>query len=127
MQNARIVFIANGLHIKMKKKIKEMSYTELTRTICICDATFGFYRPPPIVCLLSTYFLTFVCFGYVSQLCSDVNKTATSSSHQDSEYDTASDSQSSDEAAPLPKHEPVFPSSKFHILTKHDFIEVDAL
>lgn len=29
---------------------------------------------------------------------SDANKTATSSSHQDSEYDTASDSQSSDEA-----------------------------
>lgn len=44
------------------------------------------------------------------QLCSDANKTATSSSHQDSEYDTASDSQSSDEAALLPKHEPVFPS-----------------
>lgn len=59
------------------------------------------------------------CFSYhvkffflVLQLCSDVNKTATSSSHQDSEYDTASDSQSSDEAAPLPKHEPVFPSGK---------------
>lgn len=32
---------------------------------------------------------------------SDANKTATSSSHQDSEYDTASDSQSSDEADPL--------------------------
>lgn len=39
------------------------------------------------------------------QLCSDANKTATSSSHQDSEYDTASDSQSSDEADPL--HKPV--------------------
>lgn len=41
------------------------------------------------------------------QLCSDANKTATSSSHQDSEYDTASDSQSSDEADPLHKPEPV--------------------
>lgn len=41
------------------------------------------------------------------QLCSDANKTATSSSHQDSEYDTASDSQSSDEADPLQKSEPV--------------------
>lgn len=41
-----------------------------------------------------------------SQLCSDANKTATSSSHQDSEYDTASDSQSSDEADPLHKPEP---------------------
>lgn len=41
------------------------------------------------------------------QLCSDVNKTATSSSHQDSEYDTASDSQSSDEADPLQKREPI--------------------
>lgn len=40
------------------------------------------------------------------QLCSDANKTATSSSHQDSEYDTASDSQSSDEAEPLHKPEP---------------------
>ncbi|XP_055317056.1 protein CASC3-like isoform X2 [Sitodiplosis mosellana] len=41
------------------------------------------------------------------ELCSDANKTATSSSHQDSEYDTASDSQSSDEADPLHKAEPV--------------------
>lgn len=39
-------------------------------------------------------------------MCSDANKTATSSSHQDSEYDTASDSQSSDEADPLHKPEP---------------------
>lgn len=35
---------------------------------------------------------------------SDANKTATSSSHQDSEYDTASDSQSSDEADPIKEH-----------------------
>lgn len=43
------------------------------------------------------------CDVYNLQLCSDANKTATSSSHQDSEYDTASDSQSSDEADPLHK------------------------
>lgn len=48
-----------------------------------------------------------IYFRFFLQLCSDANKTATSSSHQDSEYDTASDSQSSDEAEPL--HKPVEP------------------
>lgn len=54
------------------------------------------------------------------QLCSDANKTATSSSHQDSEYDTASDSQSSDEADPLRKSEPVGDSGG----GKEDLIDV---
>lgn len=49
----------------------------------------------------------YVFFSFLIQLCSDANKTATSSSHQDSEYDTASDSQSSDEADPLQKSEVV--------------------
>lgn len=54
-------------------------------------------------------------FFYKYQLCSDVNKTATSSSHQDSEYDTASDSQSSDEADLLRKREPISHSSNLPI------------
>lgn len=44
-----------------------------------------------------------------------MNKTATSSSHQDSEYDTASDSQSSDEADLLRKREPISHSSNLPI------------
>lgn len=64
------------------------------------------------ICLLKLYqndllnSIEIVHFLFGRQLCSDANKTATSSSHQDSEYDTASDSQSSDEADPLHKPEP---------------------